>query len=433
MVRAAELERVIIRESESLKRIDRLDSDCLIGRLRALICSTLPLSAEEREDYMNYYLEEEGELSKQSAWDDVIEAFKAGKKSENSSNLIVLYLLGMTEVNPRNWYFVVRDGTGREKCSSLTIKLSESGETVDVAVANDQGVFKGEKNGFSIARADSLMAGDKIAGGTVVETKKIRGRLKKEKRTSNEDIGSVSGVWLSPIQLSHVWEVSNDVPDVDVDVSPWARNELKRFAAEVFGEQNVVSICNYNRFGIKTGLKDVGRVYGVPYAEVNEITTALDDSADEMTWEEVCEAYPQVVEFAAKHPKVVEMAKRFLGRCKTIGKHASGLSIANVPIREHIPIVVKNNFQMSSFAEGLNKSDLKTFGFVKFDILGLSTLDDIDEASKMVKERYVTVPTTRGPCYVLRTTPVQIQRGGFAVTVQAQELSPGDVILEVSS
>lgn len=423
---------IITEESGKLCNVDPLDQSHVSAYCRAMIGSALQLSDRSRREYMDYYVSEEAEISKQSAWDDVVEAFKSGKKSQNPSNLLCLYLLGMTTTNPMDWYFVTRSGPGKESCWVVSVEVDD-GRVSEAAVSKDQPLLRWDETvgDFVPTVPSSLAIGDAIAHGRVVGIKKTRGSLQKTRRGGPDDVGFVGrDVALCPTRLCHQWEVSNDVPDVDTDFSPWVRNELKQYATEVFGKDNVVSICNYNCFGAKSALKDCARIFGVPYLEANALTTTMSDDADRMAWEDVCEAYPQVFEFEQKYPEVVKIARRLIGRRRSIGKHASGISIASVPVDDFIPLVTKEGFSMSSYSEGLGRSDLKTFGFVKFDFLGLDTLDDIDKTVQTIKSRYVTVPTSCGVMVYLKTKPLVVTRDGVTVTVTAGDLVEGDVVEE---
>ena len=76
-----------------------------------------------------------------------------------------------------------------------------------------------------------------------------------------------------------------------------------------------------------------------------------------------------------------------------MGKHAGGIVIAAVDLTETIPLVTRRNPEtkqmdvLSSFAEGQNRSDLKTVGLVKQDILGLENLNYIDTCLKFMQAR----------------------------------------------
>ncbi len=188
-----------------------------------------------------------------------------------------------------------------------------------------------------------------------------------------------------------IWGFSFEMPDLDIDFEPHARNKIKEYCSKEFGENNVVSIVNYNHFGIKSGIRDIARVLEIPIDEVF-FTTEMDDDVNNMPWEDSIEQYPKLAEFEKKYPEACGLIRDFNGRIRGMGKHAGGLVIANVDLTKTIPLVTRSNpdgerFILSSFAEGQNRSDLKTVGLVKQDILGLETLNYISTCLKILEKR----------------------------------------------
>jgi DNA polymerase-3 subunit alpha len=189
------------------------------------------------------------------------------------------------------------------------------------------------------------------------------------------------------------WYYSNEYPDIDVDFSPESRDKIKEFCAKEFGENNVVSIANYNHFGIKSGIRDISRVLEIPLEEVNECTTKLNDDVNDMKWEDAIKTYPVLEQFEKEHPKVCELVKQFNGKVRSIGKHAGGLVISSCDLTKTIPLITRENpesdkkFILSSFSEGQNRSDLKTMGLIKQDILGLDNLNYISTCLKYMEQR----------------------------------------------
>ncbi|MFW5794010.1 MAG: hypothetical protein ACOCV1_00875 [Bacillota bacterium] len=188
-----------------------------------------------------------------------------------------------------------------------------------------------------------------------------------------------------------LWDFSFEMPDLDIDFTPEKRNEIKEYCSSKFGENKVVSIANYNHFGIKSGIRDVARVLEVPIQDVS-FTTSLKDDVNKMSWEEAIDNYPQLAEFENKYPEVCKLVRKFNGRVRSIGKHAGGLVISNVDLTKTIPLLTRKDengksFLLSSFAEGQNRSDLKTVGLIKQDILGLENLNYISTCLNIMESR----------------------------------------------
>src|SRR5437667_439233 len=72
------------------------------------------------------------------------------------------------------------------------------------------------------------------------------------------------------------------MPDMDIDFADDRRDEVIRYVAEKYGRDRVAHIITFGTLGAKAAIRDVGRVLGLPYADVDRIaklvpTFPLDD------------------------------------------------------------------------------------------------------------------------------------------------------------
>ena len=104
-------------------------------------------------------------------------------------------------------------------------------------------------------------------------------------------------------------------PDIDTDVGD--RDVLIDVSREMFGEDSVVPVSNFNTLKLKSLIKDVAKFYGIPFGEVNTVTNPLErdvmpramgDHEEKSTYvltHEDCEKYsPSYREFMEKYPKI---------------------------------------------------------------------------------------------------------------------------------
>ena len=89
---------------------------------------------------------------------------------------------------------------------------------------------------------------------------------------------------------------SNEMPDLDIDLTPESRNPIKQFCVDTWGKDNVVSIVNFNCFGLKSGLRDMGRLFGRP-SEVAKLSSQMDDDVNKMSWKDATQHCPALLEF----------------------------------------------------------------------------------------------------------------------------------------
>ncbi len=176
-----------------------------------------------------------------------------------------------------------------------------------------------------------------------------------------------------------------EMADVDTDV------ELKDQALDIlkqhFGADNVLAVSNYNTLQLKSLVKDISKLYGIPFDEVNEVTKIMESEAKpfileeighdqklyEFTYEKARKYSPTFGEFIQKYPKVGERIDNLFKEVKSIGRHAGGVLI--IPDAEGcLPIIRIRGIDQSPIVEGLTAKHLKYFGLVKYDVLGLATL-----------------------------------------------------------
>jgi len=113
---------------------------------------------------------------------------------------------------------------------------------------------------------------------------------------------------------------ATDWPDIDFDVS--SNEEVKNKIIATWGEDNVVSISNWNTLQLKSLVKDISKTYGIPYKEVNDITSkmmfeAVPGIKEELgiksgilptqpTFEQVLQHSCSFKEYLEKYPKIKE-------------------------------------------------------------------------------------------------------------------------------
>lgn len=187
-----------------------------------------------------------------------------------------------------------------------------------------------------------------------------------------------------------------DLPDVDLDFVPDAKDDIRDYAAAKYGADKVCSVGLWQTYKPRSSLKDVAKSLG--YKDkldiIEKMTKELPDEFDDANLEEALSDYPDFKEWYDQdddNRKITKYAFKLVGKIKTQGKHAGGLIIANVPLEKYLPIAKigsKGKEKWTSeWTEGKNVQ-LSKFGFVKYDILGLKTIQYIHEASKMIKRNH---------------------------------------------
>ena len=177
-------------------------------------------------------------------------------------------------------------------------------------------------------------------------------------------------------------------PDIDSDFGD--RELATELIAQYFGENNVLSVSNFAQLQVASLIKDLAKVFSVPFEEVNAYTNKMRNEAmakakqepgfDAQVWQFTVEVAqrdsPSFREFMVKMQKYPEFKTALdvlFKQMRNVSRHAGGLIITNNP-RENMPIIKSGGKLQTPWPEGLNFRHLEEFGFLKFDILGLGTL-----------------------------------------------------------
>jgi len=199
---------------------------------------------------------------------------------------------------------------------------------------------------------------------------------------------------------------ATDYPDIDYDVSD--SMALKERLVEMWGEDTVAPISNWNTLQLKSLIKDISKLHGIPFTEVNSVTSTMIREATPAakqrhgikagvyvpTWEEVIEFSPTLQSFLTRHPEVHARVEGLVGQVRSCSRHAGGVVVAE-NLDQYMPLINSGGVRQSPWAEGQNVRHLEPMGFIKFDLLGLSTLKMMEGCIEHILRRHhgVAEPT----------------------------------------
>ncbi len=176
------------------------------------------------------------------------------------------------------------------------------------------------------------------------------------------------------------------MPDFDIDFCQDRRGEVISYVTEKYGKENVAQIITYGALSAKSAIKDVARVMGLPFAEVNELTRNIPNLIDghPATIEKALEVEPKLTQIQEQKPifkQIIEFARALEGLTRSTGMHAAGVVIGEKPLWEYVPLCRGQNGELvTQFA----KDEVELAGLIKFDFLGLTTLTVISNAVKLI-------------------------------------------------
>lgn len=198
---------------------------------------------------------------------------------------------------------------------------------------------------------------------------------------------------IDPIEYGLIWERflnkgRGGLPDIDTDVPRSQRQKVLEYVKERFGEGNVAQLVTLGGMQAKAILKEVFRVYGMPFDEANKITGLVPSKNEDhvpITLQEAIDTVPELKEYYEQYTPWFKIALSLEGCYKSTGIHAAAVVISDTPFEDSWYPLVRSKDGNALFGWDMNTVD--NLSLLKLDILGLTTLDDIQETRNLVKKR----------------------------------------------
>jgi DNA polymerase-3 subunit alpha len=175
------------------------------------------------------------------------------------------------------------------------------------------------------------------------------------------------------------------LPDIDIDFSDRGRERIIEYVINKYGKENVTQIITFGTMAARGVVRDMGRVLGIPYSEVDRIAKMIPFEPD-MTLKRALDIQPDLVRLSESDPqieKLISLSRTLEGLTRHASTHAAGVVIAPTRLTEYVPLY------MSAKDEITTQYDMKgieDIGLLKMDFLGLRTLTVIDDTLKMLRE-----------------------------------------------
>ena len=160
------------------------------------------------------------------------------------------------------------------------------------------------------------------------------------------------------------------LPDIDTDVSD--RDAIIKYLVEKYGEQRVCQIINYSYITPCVAITDVGKILGFPYNQMQKLSQKFTLN----TWDKCIEVNPKLVIDNPQYAELFDIAKHLSGRVKTVSIHAGGVGIVDTDVNDYMPMKIGTKCE---HVIQVDKNNIESIGIVKFDLLGVVTLDLVKE------------------------------------------------------
>ena len=177
------------------------------------------------------------------------------------------------------------------------------------------------------------------------------------------------------------------MPDMDIDFSDDRRDEVIRYVAERYGRDRVAHIITFGTLGAKAAIRDVGRVLGMPYADVDRIAKLVPNFPLNITLDDAHQKSLPLAEMVRSQANVRELweiARTLEGCTRHASVHASAVVISDEPLEEYIPLY--KDPKRPELITGYAMGPIEKLGLLKMDFLGLRTLTVLANTVALIKE-----------------------------------------------
>ena len=173
------------------------------------------------------------------------------------------------------------------------------------------------------------------------------------------------------------------MPDIDMDFCYNRREEVIAYVTEKYGRERVCQIVTFGTLAARAAIRDVGRVLGMPYADVDAVAKAIPRElgitiAQALQLPDLKALY----EGKSEYKRLIDLAMALEGMPRNPSIHAAGVVITERPLSEYLPLATSNGAMLTQY----DMDTIAELGLLKFDFLGLRYLTIISDAVQQIRE-----------------------------------------------
>jgi DNA polymerase-3 subunit alpha len=176
------------------------------------------------------------------------------------------------------------------------------------------------------------------------------------------------------------------MPDIDLDFADNRREEVLAYVTQKYGADHVVQICTFGTLAARAAVKDVGRAYGVPFAEMNELAKLIPMRPGTQLREAI-EASLELrtaCESNDVYRKIIEAALKLEGKTRHVSVHACGVIITKEPTVRYTALQRAPKDEQTVITQ-YSAKPLEALGLLKMDFLGLKNLTIIQTTLEIIE------------------------------------------------
>ncbi len=177
-----------------------------------------------------------------------------------------------------------------------------------------------------------------------------------------------------------------ELPDIDIDFCFVRRPEVINYVTQKYGQENVAQIITFGTMQARAVIRDVGRVMGMSYADVDKIAKMIPPDPN-ISLKDALESVGELnhlFKTDEQIKKLILTAFPLEGLLRHASVHAAGVVIGDSALTDYMPLFKSGDEQITT---GFSMEALGKIGLLKVDFLGLRTLTVIQQTIKLIKAR----------------------------------------------
>ncbi len=194
---------------------------------------------------------------------------------------------------------------------------------------------------------------------------------------------------LDPIRYNLIFErflnpERVSMPDFDIDFCYEKRSKVIEYVTEKYGASHVAQIVTIGTMAARLAVRDVGRVLGMPYGQVDTVAKLIPQELG-ITIDKAFERKPelkQLYDSDSQVRRLLDLSMKIEGMPRHASTHAAGVVITRDEVSDYVPLA-KND---ESFVTQFTMTTLEELGLLKMDFLGLRTLTVIADCEDEIQK-----------------------------------------------
>jgi DNA polymerase-3 subunit alpha len=176
------------------------------------------------------------------------------------------------------------------------------------------------------------------------------------------------------------------MPDFDIDFCQEGRDRVIDYVRREYGADRVAQIITFGKLQARAAVRDVGRVLGLPFGQVNKVAELIPNNpAHPVNLQQAIAGEPRLQVMRDDDEgvaRLLEIALQIEGLYRHASTHAAGVVIGDRPLIELVPLYrdPRSDYLVTQYS----MKHVEQAGLVKFDFLGLTTLTILQRAKGML-------------------------------------------------